>query len=139
MSSYSRKRKHRITEPRGFVGAPFDTSPQFISQDTERSNAESKPELFFQAHEADINRGPKANMAARSLDVFDYDNLPNNSHDLPPHKHGDALIRWGGSLIGSSQPEFPNDENFAIGVTVQQKTKPKDEQAIWVDRYVNLR
>ncbi|KAF8631659.1 hypothetical protein AX17_005061 [Amanita inopinata Kibby_2008] len=85
------------------------------------------PALFVVAYEADIIRGPRADLAAQSLEVVEY--LPNQS---PRRKIGGALIKWGGSSASKRLPAFPGDEDD----NDERVNEPEYEQEeIWVDRY----
>lgn len=125
--SSSRKRKHH----------PNSSSTHNYTKDTrseQTRDASPDAALFIQAYEADIIRGPSATAAALSLEIYDYDNLPSSSTQLPPLKIGDSLIRWGGAQLGVSQPAFPGDEDDGV----EPARVGDNSSAIWVDRYVSL-
>ncbi|GLB42678.1 hypothetical protein LshimejAT787_1201270 [Lyophyllum shimeji] len=112
----SRKRKYR-TESRPTPSH----NPTIIA---ERAPSPD-PALYVHAYEADIIRGPRAALAARSLEVSQ---PGDKSFDI-----GDALIKWDRGQQAGAQAAFPQDEDdFALTAA---ETGDRDSHAVWVDRY----
>ncbi|KDR72912.1 hypothetical protein GALMADRAFT_281148 [Galerina marginata CBS 339.88] len=164
MSSNHRKRKHRPTHPsrhrdrelsqqqEQFLGhhqsyldqAQASTSP--ASELAREFNRDPLQALYIQAHEADIIRGPKALLAAQSLEVAEYQTSREVDENGGEHevvtgivpRIGSALIQWGdnaahaastGTMRGFAQDYEEDDE------TIPTVKTDSDKASIWVDRY----
>jgi len=112
----SRKRKHRT---------------QFISYPDQLDLAPPDRNLFIQAHEADLIRGPKASASAKALEVESYKEKGEERLRV-----GDALLRWKrGSGSEATAAETFDDEILQLGLTEAKHSKEEEEEeSLWVDR-----
>jgi hypothetical protein len=141
----SRKRKHRSGQHHDFVPHRKSSPPeiQFLGhhesyqqslqdqEGLEDGPADALRSLYIQAHEADVIHGPSAEMAAQSLEVFEYRSLNEDTVQVVS-KVGSALIQWGNNSTAS------NDYNNHVGNDDDSiPTFGTDAQtSIWVDRCV---
>ncbi|KAF9442708.1 hypothetical protein P691DRAFT_810224 [Macrolepiota fuliginosa MF-IS2] len=102
---------------------------------THQHQPDQDPNLFVQAHEADLRRGPQAQELAKSLEVVDYpDTL---GQEVVKQRIGSALIQWAGGRDATSNPFDQDEETISLGSQKTVKDKPDilDNSGIWVDRY----
>ena len=119
----SRKRKERA-EP------PHHSARAHASAPSTSGDSSSHQALFIQAYEADVIRGPRAKLAAVSLEISDPNDVFSAHLRASSRRAGDGLIRWTGIHSRTASPAFASD-------TDQPEPTSKDD-AIWVDRYVDF-
>ncbi|KAG6888269.1 hypothetical protein C0992_009125 [Termitomyces sp. T32_za158] len=108
-----RKRKHRNLG--GVVRSNQNSDPHSNSFAVPESNTGTGLDLYVQAYEADIIRGPAAKISAASLEAP----LPGTIET------GGALIKWG----AQTQLTITQDEDMVC------TRATGDQNVIWVDRY----
>jgi hypothetical protein len=117
----SKKRKFHSLEP------PISQQESNDTWNTQE-HADPDPRLFIQAYEADVIRGPQAQVAAGSLEAM---RTEGRIHG-PEWKVGDALIRWGGES-GTKRPSG--------GVNIldaeDNQWVEDEENDLWLDRYAH--
>ncbi|KAF8876602.1 hypothetical protein CPB84DRAFT_1817666 [Gymnopilus junonius] len=161
MSTNHRKRKHRPAH-RSQGGGRRDHKPvyeekeeQFLSHHQTYLNQVAGPSssdlgknvqvhdplqaLYIQAYEADIVRGPSAEVAAESLEVVEYRLAKQTQEDgkekvvaIGTVQSRLCLIQWGASdssygLVGRGRRE--------LTTTIPTTADEDDKTSIWVDRY----
>ena len=124
--SSSRKRKERAesshhTRAHGSIpSAPSDSG--------------SHQALFIQAYEADVIRGPRAELAAIALEISDPDAVFSAHSRASSRRAGNGLIKWTGPGIHpAALPAFAEDIEQPEPIA-----NPSKDDAIWVDRYVDF-
>ncbi|KAG6875085.1 hypothetical protein C0993_010936 [Termitomyces sp. T159_Od127] len=105
-----RKRKHR--NPGGATRSDQNSDPHSTSFTVPESDTSTGLDLYVQAYEADIVRGPAAKISAASLEAP----LPGTIET------GGALIRWEAQDEAMVNTQANDDRNV-----------------IWVDRYVSFK
>jgi hypothetical protein len=126
----SRKRKYSSSGP----PASLQTNTTSSSQ---TSPTGSDYNLYIQAYEADLIRGPAARLAAQSLEVTRLQVDAQDTREAPRWKIGEGLIKWDDEKLMRSRGKSASTLTGFIKDDEDDLWINDEKRSVWVDRYAS--
>jgi hypothetical protein len=117
----SRKRKYSSSGPPGSQASPTG----------------SDYNLYIQAYEADLVRGPEAHLAAQSLEVTRLQVDAQDTREAPRWKIGEGLIKWGDEKLMKNRGKSASTSTGFIKDDEDDLWINDEKRSVWVDRYAS--